>query len=274
MKIKPFLLMAGLFAATFAACAQKQFSLDLWPSGAPTDNGDPADTARAYVFLPERAKSTGRAVVICPGGGYGRLAMQHEGYDWAPFFNERGIAAVVLKYRMPHGRHEVPASDAEAALRLVRRNAAAWGIKPGEVGIMGFSAGGHLASTVATRGRGEARPDFQILFYPVISMLPDTTHRGSHDALLGADAPRRLELAYSNDLAADAATPRAFIALSDDDTGVMPLNGVSYYAALKRHGVAASLHVFPSGGHGWGMNSYFKSHDVMLRLLADWLRSF
>lgn len=134
-------------------------------------------------------------MVICPGGGYQHLAMNHEGYDWAPFFNNMGIAAIVLKYRMPHGEKDVPISDAEEAIRLVRRNAANWNINPDDVGIMGSSAGGHLASTVATHAAKDARPDFQILFYPVITMMPDITHKGSHDNLLGSNARKRTRTA-------------------------------------------------------------------------------
>ena len=172
-------------AATLTACAQRSFVMNLWTGAAPNDNGNPADTAKVSVFLPKEKVATGRAVVICPGGGYQHLAMKHEGTDWAPFFNNMGIAAIVLKYRMPNGNHEVPVADAEEALRLVRRNAQAWNIKTDEVGIMGSSAGGHLASTLATHSKGDAKPDFQILFYPVITMMPDITHKGSHDNFLG-----------------------------------------------------------------------------------------
>lgn len=124
-------------AATLTACAQRSFVMNLWTGTAPNDNGNPADTAKVSVFLPKEKVATGRAVVICPGGGYQHLAMKHEGTDWAPFFNNMGIAAIVLKYRMPNGNHEVPVADAEEALRLVRCNAQAWNIKTDEVGIMG-----------------------------------------------------------------------------------------------------------------------------------------
>ena len=145
---------------------------------------------KGVVYKPAKADNTGRCVVICPGGGYSHLAMEHEGHNWAPFFNNMGITAVVLKYRMPHGNCEVPIADAEEALKLVRRNAAAWGVKADQVGIMGFSAGGHLASTIATHSKGEARPDFQILFYPVITMMPDITHQAA-TTTSSARMPRR-----------------------------------------------------------------------------------
>lgn len=273
-RLKKILFTAFMAAVPALLPAQKVFDMNLWQGGAPNDNGDAADTAKVRVYLPPAKEATGRAVVICPGGGYQHLAMDHEGYQWGAFFNNMGIAAVVLKYRMPHGNPAVPLSDAEEAIRLVRRNAAKWGLKTGEVGIMGSSAGGHLASMVATRSVKDARPDFQILFYPVITMMPDITHKGSHDNLLGKEAKKKTEREYSNDIQVSRVTPRAFIALSDDDHTVLPANGVSYYTELYRHDVPASLHVFPSGGHGWGMRERFKYHVEMELLLRAWLRSF
>ena len=263
-----------LLAATIAAGAQKTFSTDLWQGGAPNDNGDPQDTVKVWVYLPAEKHATGRAVVICPGGGYQHLAMNHEGHDWAPFFNNMGIAAIVLKYRMPHGNCQVPIADAEEAIRMVRRNATAWHINATDVGIMGSSAGGHLASTIATHSKGEAKPDFQILFYPVITMMPDITHKGSHDNFLGKEAKKKEEKLYSNDAQVSRTTPRAFITLADDDHTVLPLNGVNYYTELFRHDVPASLHVFPDGGHGFGMRERFKYHIEMELALKAWLRSF
>lgn len=275
MKLRNKTLAALLIAATaLSAAAQKTFDINLWQNGAPNDNGDSQDTAKVRVFLPDEREATGRCVVICPGGGYQHLAINHEGYDWAPFFNNMGIAAVVLKYRMPHGNTEVPISDAEEAIKLVRRNANAWNIKVNEVGIMGSSAGGHLASTLATHSKGDAKPDFQILFYPVITMMPDITHKGSHDNLLGKNAKKKDEKLYSNDAQVSRATPRAFIALADDDHGVLPINGVNYYTELFRHDVPASLHVYPSGGHGFGIRERFKYHNELELELKAWLRSF
>lgn len=275
MKILKKALTALLFATvSFTACAQKPIVMNLWNGSAPNDNGDSQDTAKITVYLPDRSEATGKAVVICPGGGYSHLAMNHEGYDWAPFFNNMGIAAIVLKYRMPHGNCEVPVADAEEAIKLVRRNAQAWNIKADEVGIMGSSAGGHLASTLATHSKGDAKPDFQILFYPVITMMPDITHKGSHDNFLGKDAKKKEEKLYSNDAQVSRATPRAFIALADDDHTVLPINGVNYYIELYRHDVPASLHVYPSGGHGFGMREKFKFHNEMELELKSWLRSF
>lgn len=274
MKARKTILAAVLAALCMPVCAQQKFEMNLWPQGAPNSNGDAADSAKVWVYLPKKEAATGRAVVICPGGGYSHLAMSHEGHDWAPFFNNMGIAAVVLKYRMPHGNREVPVSDAEEALRLVRRNAQSWGVDAQDVGIMGSSAGGHLASTIATQATGDAAPNFQILFYPVITMMPDITHKGSHDNFLGPEAKKKDEHKYSNDLQVSRVTPRAYIALSDDDHVVLPANGVNYYIELYRHDVPATLHVYPSGGHGWGTRDSFMFHNEMQLDLKAWLRSF
>ena len=274
MKSTKTILAAVFMALCLPAAAQQKLEMNLWPQGAPNSNGDAADSAKVWVYLPDKKATTGRAVVICPGGGYQHLAMNHEGHDWAPFFNNMGIAAIVLKYRMPHGEHEVPVSDAEEALKLVRRNAAGWNIDPQDVGIMGSSAGGHLASTVATHSTGDAAPNFQILFYPVVTMMPDITHKGSHDNFLGEQPKKKQETEYSNDLQVSRVTPRAFIALSDDDATVLPANGVNYYIELYRHDVPATLHVYPSGGHGWGNRDSFKYHNEMQLELKAWLHSF
>lgn len=274
MRTRKLLLTLSLFIAATYASAQQAFDVNLWNGRAPHDTGVAADTAKVRVFLPAAKRATGRAVVICPGGGYDHLAWRNEGTDWAPFFNDMGIAAIVLKYRMPHGVKEAPLSDAEQAMRLVRKNAQAWHVNRDDIGIMGFSAGGHLASTVATESKGDAKANFQILFYPVITMMPGYTHKGSHDNLLGKKPGKSTEREYSTDKQVSRATPRAFILLSDDDTVVPPANGVSYYLELYRHDVPASLHVYPSGNHGFGFNSSFRYHVEMRLELQAWLRSF
>ena len=248
--------------------------INLWPEGAPNNNGDKSDNAELRVFLPDANRATGRAVVVCPGGAYSHLAMEHEGTDWAYFFNHQGIALIVLKYRMPHGNPNVPVSDAEEAIRTVRRNAKDWHIDTDQVGIMGFSAGGHLASTIATQSRGDAKPDFQILFYPVITMDPSFTHRGSMENLLGKKPKKKEIQQYSSEKQVTRATPRAFIALSDDDDLVLPANGAYYYQECYRHDVPASLHVYPTGGHGWGYRESFQFHLEMVLELKGWLQSF
>ena len=172
------------------------------------------------VYLPDTAKATGRAVVALPGGGYSHLALNHEGHDWAPFFNERGIAYAVVAYTMPKGDRSLPIGDACNAVKLLRDSAGVWNLDPAQIGIMGSSAGGHLASTVATHAPAESRPDFRILFYPVITMDKAYTHRGSRDNLLGKDADETLETEYSNEKQVTAETPRAFLILSSDDRAV------------------------------------------------------
>lgn len=274
MNIRTILLTIGIMTISATASAQKVFDIDLWPNGPKEKSVDREDTARVRVFLPEENRNTRRAVVICPGGGYSHLAMEHEGYDWAAFFNKEGIAAIVLKYRMPHGKYEVPISDAEEAMRLVRQHSAEWRINPDDVGIMGSSAGGHLASTIATHSVKEAKPNFQILFYPVISMNPEFTHRGSHDNLLGEKPRKKREIEYSNDMQVSRTTPRAWIALSFNDDVVMPINGSNYYTELYKHDVPACIHVYPTGGHGWGYRSSFDYHIEMLLELKAWLKSF
>lgn len=271
--LKNIILTVFCLVLAAPALAQRTFDVQLWQKKAPNSNSL-GDTAYVKVYLPEKKHATGRAVVICPGGGYEHLAMGHEGTDWAPFFNDQGIAAIVLHYRMPAGNPKVPVSDAEEALRLVRRNAQSWHIDADNVGIMGFSAGGHLASTVATLSKDDAKPNFQILFYPVITMLDGYCHQGSRKNLLGEHARKKDEQKYCTDMQVTRLTPRAFIALSDDDHVVQPMNGVNYYAELYRHDVPASLHVYPSGGHGYGLRTNFRYHIEMLLDLKAWLQSF
>lgn len=271
-----------LLTVSAMAFAQKGTNMELWPNGAPNTNGDKNDKAELTIYLPDEKKATGRAVVCCPGGGYTHLAMDHEGHQWATFFNQQGIALIVLKYRMPHGLPQVPVSDAEQAMKVVRQNAAAWHINPNDVGIMGFSAGGHLASTIATHSKGDAAPNFQILFYPVITMDMGFTHKGSHDNLLGNFGEskkdqkqlRKLEVEYSNELQVNRTTSRAFLALSDDDKAVPAANGFGYYQQLYKHDVPASIHIYPTGGHGWGYRESFDYHYQMIFELKGWLQSF
>ena len=278
MKSLKLLLSLLLLGVSAVAYSQKGTTMDLWPKGAPNSNGDNKDKAELIVYLPDEKKATGRAVVCCPGGGYSHLAMDHEGHQWATFFNNQGIALIVLKYRMPHGNRLVPISDAEEAIKTVRRHAAEWHIDLNDIGIMGFSAGGHLASTIATHSKGEAAPNFQILFYPVITMDLGFTHKGSHDNFLGEGHSkkelRKLEADFSNDLQVNRTTPRAFLALSDDDKAVPAANGLNYYEQLYKHDVPASIHVYPTGGHGWGYRESFAYHYHVIFELKAWLESF
>lgn len=261
-----FLPLAALALATLAATAQtaRKFNINLTADG----------KANMQVFLPEQP--SGRAIVDCPGGGYSHLSMQNEGTDWAAWFNRQGIAFCVLKYRMPDGDRTIPLSDAGKAIRTVRDSAQAWGVNPYDVGIMGFSAGGHLASSISTHNTVETRPDFSILFYPVISMNERETHKGSVVGFLGEGrSDEKLVRQWSNDKQVGShTTPPTFLALAGDDRAVPPLtNALPYYTALNRKGVPASLHVYPAGGHGFGFRSAFKYHDEMLQELSAWLGS-
>lgn len=271
--MKKFTLLLVSMLLVAGVSAQSVRVMNLWPKGAP-HRGNPNDTAKVWIYLPAENKVTGRSIVICPGGGYTGLALDHEGHEWAKFFQNMGITAFVLKYRMPNGKPEVPIEDAEETIRMVRRNAMTWHLKSNEVGIMGSSAGGHLASVVATQAQSNAKPNFQILFYPVISMMLGYTHQGSHDNFLGKGNHKRQEKTYSSDQQVTRTTPRAWIVLSDDDNVVPPSNGVNYYMELYRHDIPASLHVYPDGGHGWGSRLGFKYHIELIMELKSWLDSF
>lgn len=210
-----FLLCMGLFVLSQTWLhAQQPLELKLWPEGMPNDNGMTCQEENGVLYVAEptltvypATEGNGMAIVACPGGGYGKLAMDHEGKDMAAWFNNQGITYAVLKYRMPNGHKEVPLSDARQAMRILRHRAGEWQLK--RIGIMGFSAGGHLASTVATHFEDEeSHPDFQILFYPVISMDPEYTHRGTHDNLLGKQPAKEEEDDFSNELHVDGNTPR------------------------------------------------------------------
>jgi len=274
----------SLLALATGICAQNPIEIPLWPNGAPNSNGlegkeQQLESGRVSnvneptltVFKSTSPNST--TIIMCPGGGYARLAMNHEGFDMAPWFNAQGITYVILKYRMPNGNHEVPLSDAEQAIRLVRQHAGEWNVNPNKVGIMGASAGGHLASTLATHySSKETRPDFQVLLYPVITMNPGYTHGGSRENLLGKSPSAELEKKYSNELQITADTPKAFITLSSDDRAVVPPNGVNYYLALVNNKVPAALHTYPIGGHGWGFRDNFVYKRQWTGELEKWLR--
>lgn len=235
------------------------------------------------VFLPSKANATGQAVVICPGGGYHILAYDWEGTDMAKWLNSIGIAGIVLKYRLPDAKCNIvsyrsPLMDAQRALRLVRYHAKEWNIDPEKVGIMGFSAGGHLASTAGTHfdnGDPDAtdpveklscRPDFMILGYPVITMADSVTHGGSKNNLLGPDPSPDLIRNFSNELQVNANAPPTFLFFASDDKAVPPANSLLFYRALIRHHVPAEMHIYPEGGHGFSL-AIGKPH------LATWTQS-
>ena len=221
------------------------------------------------VFLADQSSSNGTAVIICPGGGYLHLAINKEGYKIAKWFNSFGISAFVLKYRMPNDltmkdKTIGPLQDAQEALRMVRRNASKWHLDSNKIGIMGFSAGGHLAATVSTQYAEKvydskddvsARPDFSILIYPVISMQDGITHNGSKVSLLGQNASKKLIDKYSNQKQIDANTPKTFIVHATDDKVVPVENSINYYMNLKKYNVPVEMHLYENGGHGFGLGT-------------------
>lgn len=221
------------------------------------------------VFLPNASVANGTAVIICPGGGYSYLVINDEGYNVARELNKKGIAAFVLKYRLPDDRIMKdksigPLQDAQQAIKMVREHAAEWKIDTSKVGIMGFSAGGHLASTLSTHYKKayidnprhiSLRPDFSILLYPVISFQPGILHKGSKKALIGADADSSLVNEYSNELQVTTDTPPAFLVACTDDKIVPVANTIRYYLALHDHGVPAEMHIYEHGGHGFGLHN-------------------
>ena len=232
------------------------------------------DSPAMQVFLPDSDKTTGRVVIVCPGGSYLGHAYQHEGTQWSDMFNDLGITAVVLRYALPAGDRTRPMGDVYKAMDIIRSNADAWKINPRDIGIMGSSAGGHLASTIATHSTPEYTPSFQILFYPVISMERPLTHEDTHNSFLGNNPTPELEAEFTNYKQVKSDTPRAIIFFSSDDTAVPVMNGVEYYKALNTAGVPAALHIYPTGGHGWGYNTSFPYHNAVVEELSTWLKSF
>jgi acetyl esterase/lipase len=276
------LLALGL---TLGADEPKQEVL-LWPQGAPGAVGtERADRPALTAYLPPADNATGTAVVVCPGGGYGFLAAGHEGKDPAEWLNKHGVAAFVLRYRIaPRYHHPAPLQDVQRALRLVRSRARDWHLDPGRIGVWGFSAGGHLASTAATHfdggkpdaddqiERASCRPDFAILCYPVITLEPPYAHMGSRHNLLGKDADPKLVAGLCNDRQVTAKTPPTFLFHTSADKVVPPENSVLFYLALRKAGVPAELHVYEKGPHGVGLAPRDPVLSSWSDRLADWLR--
>lgn len=231
------------------------------------------------VYLPNKRSVTGQAVVICPGGGYGILAYDWEGTDIAKFLNAYGIAAIVLKYRLPDSvsstaPDQVPLLDAKQAMRLVRDHAKEWNINPSKIGVMGFSAGGHLASTLSTHFEEDSKPNFSILIYPVISMDKNITHGGSRNNLIGSHPTDAMVKLYSNDLHVNANTPPTFLIHATDDDLVPVENSLLYYQALKKNKVPTEMHIYPKGGHGFGLANGNSSLESWPKLMLEWLKGF
>jgi acetyl esterase/lipase len=270
------------------APATKPAVVFLWPEGAPgaVANEEP-DKPSLTVFPAPADKANGTAVIICPGGGYGHLATVHEGHDIAQWLNAHGVAAFMLQYRLaPRYHHPAPLQDAQRALRMVRARAKQWQVDPKRIGIWGFSAGGHLASTAGTHfddGKADAsdpiervscRPDFMILCYPVIALKPPYAHMESRNNLLGKDADPQLVENLSNDTQVSPQTPPTFLMHTDGDKGVVPENSVLFYLALRRAKVSAELHIYEKGPHGVGLAQRIKDNPGLAKWsdqLADWL---
>ncbi len=291
------IVLLVIYVLSFSALKSQNLTLKVWPDGAPNHNGidEPEEIfeggrvrniseAEMYVYLPEKEKNTGAAIVICPGGGYLIEAMDHEGYQLGEWLKEKGVAGFVLKYRLPYGHHEIPSGDARQALRIIRANAKEWGIDPTKIGIAGSSAGGHLAATVGTRfdsGNSEgvtlfhnisSRPDFMLLLYPVITFKEDFGHMGSRKNLIGEGNNWELVVKYSNELHVTPDTPPTFLVLADDDKGVVPRNSVEFYLALKENNVPAEMHIFAHGGHGFGMTKKNQPVGLWPDLFYKWLQ--
>jgi len=227
---------------------------------------------RILAFPVAKEKANGTAVLICPGGGYSGVAFRHEGSDFAKWFNKLGVSAFVLYYRMPNGHSSIPLTDAQTALVIIHKRANEWNIDKNKIGIMGFSAGGHLASTVGTHFETkDQRPAFMILGYPVVTMDSTLTHRGSRNNLLGKKPSDELAKLYSNELQVTKKTPPTFIVHATDDKTVPVKNSIQLYQALKEKKIEAELDTFAVGGHGFGMRKRNIPVDNWTDLLKSWM---
>jgi acetyl esterase/lipase len=303
--MKYLFFVCAILLFNYATQAQ-QHLIPLWPAGKVPNHKSVGETEKRdtgatihvtnvqqpdiAVFLPARRNATGQAVIICPGGGYRTLSYDWEGTEVAKLFNAKGIAAIVLKYRLPNSKSNVvpnlsPLLDAKRAIRMVRYNAAKWSINKDNVGIMGFSAGGHLASTLGTHfDKGNAsdtdsieqfssRPDFMVLMYPVISMSKSIMHSGSRNNLIGEKPTDELAKLYSNELQVTKETPPTFLVHATDDKTVPVENSLLFYQALKDNGVPAEMHIYPTGGHGFGLALGRGYLETWTDRCLDWLRA-
>lgn len=296
------IIIAGVLFCFGAAAAQIKV-INLWQNGVPNSKKAPSykiiiDSSQGWTweknitnptigFYPAPKKiSNGTAVIICPGGGYSVLAIKHEGSKVARWLNTLGITAFVLKYRLPDTTIMInktigPLQDAQRAMRIVRRHAKQWNINPDRIGIMGFSAGGHVASTLSTHYNQKvykvidttsARPDFSILIYPVISMESSITHMGSRINLLGKHPSPALVKLYSNELQVNKSTPPAFLVQSIDDNVVPIQNSIDYMLALKKYKIPCELHLYERGGHGYGLGRNNDTESSWPKACARWLK--
>lgn len=296
-------LLSATLLLTTSVMAQKPETVELWPKNQiPNAVSNEAVQEKSELgkdgilrisdvkiptisaFLPSKDKATGAAILVIPGGGYGLLAYGHEGEEMAKWFNERGIAAFVLKHRLPDDRiqtnkHEVPLADAMQAMKLIRQHATKWNVNTDRLGVIGFSAGGHLASTLSTHyHRGataseEAKPNFAILMYPVVT-FGAKAHGGSREKLIGKTPSPEQIAYYSNELQVDAKTPPTFLVHAQDDKGVPVENSIDYYLALTKANVPAEMHIYPKGGHGYALRVQGKgSIENWPAACEGWLKS-
>jgi len=279
-------LSLSLFLLAALARAQDPTTVLLWPNGAPGALGnEDSDKPALTIFLPVKNQANDTGVIVCPGGSYAALASNHEGRQVANWLNSLGVAAFVLKYRLgPRYHHPIELGDAQRAIRLVRAHAAEYGIATDRVGIMGFSAGGHLAATIGTHfddgsttdsdpvQRQGSRPDFLVLGYPVISFTTLYTHQGSLHNLLGDSPDPKLMQSLSEELQVTAQTPPTFLFHTTEDKTVPVENSVLFYLALRKAGVAAEMHIFERGPHGVGLALRDPALAMWPELLANWFR--
>lgn len=280
------LLIMGMILSTAVLTASAQTVKLLWPSGAPGALGNTeVDRPTIAIYLPDASKATGAGVVVYPGGGYEHLATEKEGTKPAEWLNQLGVAAFVVKYRLgPHYHYPAEFEDGIRAMRYVRYNAKDYGISPDEIGVWGFSAGGHMASSVGTHfdsgnpqasdpiDRVSSRPDFMILAYPVITLTGPYAHEGSMQNFLGPNPAPGLAEKFSNQLQVTPKTPPTFLFCTDADTTVPAENSIMFFDALRRNHVPGELHVFERGPHGTGLAQTYPELSIWPKLLEDWLR--
>jgi acetyl esterase/lipase len=262
-----------LITITLSLSLNAQKTINIWEGPAPTNNGL-NDTAQLIVYTPQKAINTKLpAVLICPGGGYAGVSMPYEGHAFAKWLSDQGFIGIVLKYRLPNQHKEIPFDDVRKSMEIIEKNAEKWNIDKDKIGIAGFSAGGHLAavaSNLLIQENSDIYPRYTILFYPVIS-LKEVTKGGTRNNLLGLNPTAKDILAFSAEELVNNNTPPSIIFMSDNDNSVSPTHSTMYYNALKKHNIPASLYIFPTGGHGWGMLDSFEYKNEVLVLLKSWL---
>jgi len=288
LRVVPFLLLPFLLPmGALCAYAAEPMDIYLWEQNVPNALGtEEKDKPKITVWFPDADKSVGTAVVVCPGGGYGFLAMEHEGKQIAEWFNSFGVTAAVLDYRHRNKGygHPNPMLDVQRAIRIVRANAEEWKIDPAKIGVLGFSAGGHLASTAAVHFKDHenpadeidkvsSRPDCAILCYPVILFDAAQTHRGSMRNLIGENPPLELIEFYSTEKHVTDKTPPTFQFTTDEDTGVPAENSIEFYLALRKHKIPSELHIFQKGAHGLGLAKETAGTEHWPELCRIWLKN-